>query len=91
MSIEDKILEKDLSDCQEQLLLMLIACFRTGPIKGYQTIDVVLFAAALMTDKTNMSIDTAAEAMLSYYSAIQQFKQEQEDDSTFIFNLSGEA
>lgn len=91
MSIEQKILEKDLNDCQEQLLLMLIACFRTGPMKGYQTIDVILFAAALMTDKTDMSIETAVEVLEGYSSAIQQFKQEQENDSTFIFNLSGEA
>ena len=91
MSIEDKILEKDLNDCQEQLLLMLIACFRTGPMKGYQTIDVVLFAAALMTDKTDLSIETAVEVLEGYSSAIEQFKQEQENDSTFIFNLSGEA
>ena len=91
MSIEDKILEKDLNDCQEQLLLMLIACFRTGPMTGYQTIDVVLFAAALMTDKTDLSIETAVEVLEGYSSAIEQFKQEQENDSTFIFNLSGEA
>ena len=90
MSIEDKILEKDLTDCQEQLLLMIIACFRTGPMKGYETLDVVLFCAALMTEKTDMSIHAAAEVLESYYSAIQHFK-EQENENTFIFNLSGEA
>ena len=85
------LLEKDLNDCQEQLLIMLSASFRQGPIKGFKTLDVILFCSALMGDKMGLSIDVLTETMRGYDEAIKQFKFEQEYSETIIFKTEGEA
>jgi|TARA_R100000084_G_C4605138_1_gene125202 hypothetical protein len=94
MNSKDKVkslLEKDLNDCQEQLLIMLSAAFRQGPIKGFKTLDVVLFCSALMGDKMGISIEVLKDTIEGYNEAIKHYKFEQEFAETVIFKNQGEA
>ena len=87
----NRLLEKDLNDCQEQLLIMLSASFREGPIRGFKTLDVILFCSALMGDKMGISIDVLKDTIEGYNEAIKHYKFEQEYAETVIFKTEGEA
>ena len=87
----NRLLEKDLNDCQEQFLIILSSTFKDSPIKGFKTLDVVLFAAALMGDKISIPIETLEQTMRGYDEAIKQFRFDREYSETIIFKTEGEA